>query len=345
MIKFFIIGTALCASLLANAAAESNWRELWDRKSSDAWYARSEAELRAQASAGNANAMWVLAAKMYQNQRYDEFVEWRTRAAKAGSVQAITEQAIQLKQTNIVEAIKLLEQMSATGYPMAKIELAGSLLAGDKDKDFRFIKPDVGRAVELYQQAADERAINAWVQLSQLYACGIGEPRNNGELPAVLMLKAANAGNADAMTVMSRRFRLGFGVEQDLLAATTWAMRENFQYQRRIRPDHPPGLFDWITADPGPDDETLRNLSTLFEDALLKKSPQALEALAAKHIAGENGKPNLPRAAALLTLAERARSATAAAKRAEISPRFTDEDKQAYNRDLNWMTYVSENGN
>jgi hypothetical protein len=343
MIKFFIIGLALCSALLSGAA-ESNWREIWDRKSWAAWNARPEAELRAQAAAGNANAMWVLAAKLYRNQKFDEFVEWRTRAAKAGSVQAITEQAIQLKQTNIIEAVKLLEQMSATGYPIAKIQLAGSLLAGSTDPSFRFIKPDVGRAVELYQQAADENAINAWVQLAQLYACGIGEPRNEGERPAVLFLKGANAGNSDAMSEMARRFRFGFGVDQDFLAATSWAIRVNI-HERHIRGDDAPAVTHWITADFGPEDQTLRNLSILFGDALLKRSPKALDTLAAMHVAGENGKPSLPRAAALLTLAERAHSTSAAAKYAEISARFTDEDKDAYKRDLTWMTSVSEVGN
>jgi TPR repeat protein len=322
-------------------AATADWRELWDSQKWRAWQAKPESVLRAEAAQGGANAMWMLAVKLYNEHGGKEAQEWRDKAAKAGSVQAITEIAVQSLHTDIRQSVKTLEQMAATGYPPAKFDLADTLIGGGIDQKFQYVEADIARAVELLQQAADERSVDAWLRLAQLYACGVGEPRNDGERPAALWLKCANAGRTEAMLEMAQRYRFGFGVDKDFLAATGWGARENFQTVRQILGGHFPEPADWVGPRRGPDEETLQKITMLFANGLLRNSRASLETLAQMHIAGENGKPNLPRAVALLTFAERAGSPSAAATRAEIERKLDDNGKEAVKRDLAWMTEAS----
>jgi len=169
----------------------------------------------------------------------------------------------------------------------------------------------------------------------------VGEPRHDGERPAALWLKCANAGRTEAMSEMAQRYRFGFGVDEDLLAAAGWGAREHFQSAREILGGHRPDPADWVGPRRGPEEETLRKITTLFANGLSGNSREALEALAQMHIAGENGKPNLARAAALLTIAERAASPSAAGRRAEIERKLDDNGKDALKRDLAWMTEAS----
>jgi TPR repeat protein len=338
-----IVGIVL--SIAASRGEEGNWRELWDRKSLQAWYAKSEAQLRSESAAGNANAMWVLSNKLHDRKSYDQAAEWRAKAIEAGCVPAITESAGQLRYTDIPSAFKTLERMSATGYPWAKVKLADILIAGAMDKSFHYIKPDASRAIDLLQQAADERSGDAFLRLAQLYACGVGEPRNDGERPAALFLKAANAGFEDAMLEMAQRSRIGFGVEKDFLAAAGWATRARFQRLRVMIAGHVPEPDEWIGAGHGDEEKALRRLSLLFADALEKHSPEALTKLAALHAFGELGKKNLPRAAALYAIAQKAGSNSAASHLNSIQSGLNEEEKTAMQRDLAWMNNFVPIGN
>src|SRR5438067_5368645 len=135
------------------------WRQLWDRAGNIAWFAKPEADLRKQANGGNAVAMWVLGWILHDEKQYDESRRWREKAADAGLPQAMTEKAEGgMLHDDLRGALEILEKAAATGYPQAKCVLAGTLLGGAIDKNQFYVKANPARAVELYQQAADERA-------------------------------------------------------------------------------------------------------------------------------------------------------------------------------------------
>lgn len=318
-------------------AAAVDWREAWDAEPRQRWLSKPEAELRKEANAGGPMAMWMLAVRLYNERSNTEAKQWRDKAASAEVPQAMTEVAHWATFTNLQMAIPLLEKAAATGYPIAKANLARILVAGRTDPMQFEVKPNPGRAVELLQQALDERAVEAWMELATLYAAGVGEPRNDGETPVRLFARAANSGNVDAMNEMARRRRIGYGVEKDLLSSATWAARARLKHFFRYG-----GLSnkptDWVGADEGPDETILRNISNLYAEAFEKESVKAILELASMSATGQHGAPNLPRAAALYTLAERAGETSAAAERRELESKFTAEEREALQFELRWMT-------
>jgi TPR repeat protein len=324
---------ANCAEL---TAISSDWRQLWDRSLRAQWYSKPVADLRKQADAGQGVAMWILADRSSFETNYVQAAEWRHKAAQAGLAQAVLNE-VRLE-SDLAAALQQLEKIVASGYPEAKVALARALLSSAIDAKQFYNKPNPGRAVELLQEAVAEGSVGACIELATLYACGVGEPRNDGERPAALWEKAAEAGNGDAMKELARRYRLGFSVEKDLLLAGAWAAREAHTKTSLIIESGPIESMEWAGLRARGDDSAWRRISTLFDEALAKGSGAAFLELASLHAEGNYGKPNLPRATALYVLAERFGNSSAAAKRGELESKLDEQGRARLKADLTWMT-------
>lgn len=82
--------------------------------------------------------------------------------------------------------------------------------------------PDFSQTVPLLQRCVDLGCHRAEYQLAMLYASGIGEPRHDGERPAVLLEKARAAGVSLAYLELAQRYRSGFGVSKNLVRSARY---------------------------------------------------------------------------------------------------------------------------
>src|SRR5688500_16898125 len=132
---------------LSAAESSTDWRQAWHREFTQAWQAKSDNVVRAEAESGNAVAMWYWASRLYHAERFVEAAAWREKAAKAGLPQGLTEQAEDLAEKDIMGAVAMLEKAAATGFPGAKISLAKTLLGGEIDTQHKYITASPARAV------------------------------------------------------------------------------------------------------------------------------------------------------------------------------------------------------
>jgi TPR repeat protein len=315
----FILITAVATS--AVDPAWTDWRELWlpDRRAR--WESKSVAELRREAQAGNAVAMHSLFQRLYAEHNVratEEANEWVKKAAAAGLPQAV----IWVEITNnsdrpeeVKRRFAIYEKLAATGYPEAQVGLARLLTDGP-------LKPDLTRAIALTRAAHGQGSTTAYFELANMYARGIGEPRNAEETPTKLLLKAAEWENKSAMEAMVVRHHLGLGVEKDgLLQAAFYA---------RIKAYGPAGpRFDEVAKSSSTE---TRALFDLFTRALLERRRTDLVKLAEMHEAGVQGKTNLVRAAALFTLAD------APARADAVTRNLDDDQKKRVKEDIEWLS-------
>jgi uncharacterized protein len=115
--------------------------------------------------------------------------------------------------------IARLEAVAAQGATDYQYALALELLKGTH------AEVDEERALELFRAAANRGHADARFKLAELYASGIGEPRNADESPMNLYLGLAQRGNRDASAALAQRYLQGLGTERDLLQAARWAWR------------------------------------------------------------------------------------------------------------------------
>ncbi len=318
-----------CFCKALGASEPPDWKPLADSQTRREWWAKSESEVRRAAEAGNASAMWILAWKLQQRKQSDEFKSWLKKAEDAGLPQALTGRAEVNRQTDLKSALADFEKASATGYPEAKTDLADILVAGDVDSQGFFVKADTTRAVELLQQALDDGHIRACAPLAELYTSGIGEPRHAGERPVALLQRACKAGDFNGVGALSTRLRLGWGIEKDLLEAAGWMARARHFNRGGSDLEHE-------TAD----EESFSLLCSKYESALMEDSQPALVELAGWHEKGFHGKANIPRAIALYTLAQRAGSTPASAKKKELELKLDGAGREAVKVELEWMDRV-----
>lgn len=182
-----------------------------------------------------------------------------------------------------------IQAEAANGAPEAKLALGEEYLEG------RFIAVDEARAVELIRAAADAGLPAAQFELAEMYACGMGEPRHEGETPFRLYRLAGDKGHRGAMAQLARRYRLGLGTERDLLEAARWLARTAAETVSPVRDF----LNDRGEPRPqlAPEDRPLAGFLALYLRARRNADPATMLQVGRAFLAGENGKPNFVTAA------------------------------------------------
>jgi len=317
--KKILLLLAFFASTVAFSAEPVDWRALWDGDKSD-WWDKPTEELRRLAAEKNPYAIMALANKLYGEDE-SESKKLRLQAIDLGFPQAMLWLA-EDSETPEAQATALTARAAEMGFPRAELRLAVIAFDGG-------FRPDYDKALRLLRKAADGGYSDAMVDLAQVYATGIGEPRNDADKPIALLRAAARIGNLDAAQELEKRFRLGTGTEIDLLVSAYYYYRV-----RLVRPEQNGGFNRKFELSRNPNKDAIELLQTLFENAFTRRDNAALLELAKLHQTGTHGKPNLPRACAILTVAN---SPEAAAKAKLLNP----EDQKAMDRDLQWMKVQS----
>lgn len=115
-----------------------------------------------------------------------------------------------LAKNNISALLKELEYRSKKGIP-ASLWILGNIYL-----DNQLIPPDYKKAIDLFQQSADQDYPPAQVSLA---SCIIKE---NSELSFTLFKSAAHQGNVQAQKLMAMFYETGYCVEKDINAAIHW---------------------------------------------------------------------------------------------------------------------------
>lgn len=182
-----------------------------------------------------------------------------------------------------------LEAEATRGVPRAQIELAREYLEG------RLVPVDENRALELFRAAAEKGADTAQFELAEMYACGMGEPRHDGETPFRLYEAAANQGHGNAMVQLARRYRYGLGTERDLLEAARW------MYRAMGKTSSPTQFLLDASGEPLPqlaaEDQVFATFLSIYLKAWRTADPAAMLEVGRAFLEGQNGKPNHANAA------------------------------------------------
>lgn len=332
--KIFFRILSVCISAAATFAADTiNWREIWDGDKLD-WWQKSIPELRKLVEQKNPFATLILADKLIHTNE-PEAVKLRQQAVDYGLPQAMFWLS-ESQDTPPSQKLSLIIRAAELDYPRAQTEMAKIV--------FRInIRPDYDKALALLRSAVDQGDIDALSSLAQLYSAGIGEPRSEKEQPINLLRAAYQRGDQDVADDLEARFRTGIGTDIDLLESAYFYYRQKERRLQNFRPSPVAQRLN-IREDPlgmtaikrqsdirnVPNRVTIERLDTLFEDAFMRRNNAALLELAKLHETGTHGKVNLPRAYAMLVVAN---SAEAAAKTKTLSA----DDVKAFDRNLEWM--------
>lgn len=161
------------------------------------------------AEAGNSEAQYEVAETFFN-------APWRQEAANPQG------------EKYLFQALKWYEKAAQQQHRMAQWKLASCYLTGHGTE----INEE--RAVEWLRTAADGGYWPALRDLAELYASGVGEPRNSGETPMRIWQKLATISNyeppgyrvqADAFKNILFRYQLALGTPKDLVAASEWYCR------------------------------------------------------------------------------------------------------------------------
>lgn len=207
----------------------------------------------------------------------------------------------------------------------------------------RNIRPDYDKALALLRSAVDRDDTEAFANLAQLYSVGIGEPRSEKEKPINLFRAAYERGEWSVEDDLEMRVRTGVGTEIDLLESAYFYHRERVRRLQNFRPSPSMERLNF-RQDPlamvslkrqsdlrhDPNRPTIEYLDALFEKAFMRQDNAALLELSKLHESGSHGKANLPRAYAMLTLAN---SPDGVAKAKTLN----GDDAQALERNLQWL--------
>ncbi len=157
----------------------------------------------------------------------DIAVEYYRKASEAGDLGATTTLAFMYRlgrgvPRDIGEMVRLMSIAAEGGYHFAQYRLAQTYMTGDGipgGVDASLNIPDVNKALQLLEAAADQGNTNATLELAELYADnGNGVPENLEGL-ARLTQRAADKNEPDAIATLGFLFEKGRGVEADPLRA------------------------------------------------------------------------------------------------------------------------------
>jgi TPR repeat protein len=152
-------------------------------------------------------------------------MKWLGKGAEAGYPLAQCESGykhenpMNREPANMPEAVRWYRLAAGQGNAWGQFYLGRCYL------ESRGVEWSEEKALELMRQAADQDNAQALFKLAELYARGIGEPRDASDRPMRLLQRAARAGCERAYEVIVLRYQCGVGCERDLVAAAEWYCR------------------------------------------------------------------------------------------------------------------------
>lgn len=217
---------------------------------------------RQSAEHGSADAMWVMH-NLYENgigvdKDRGEAERWLVKSAELGNPRAQTSlgshhQSPSLETTNRVgenpasmaEAIKWYRRAADQKWADGQYRLALCYLEGNG------VELDEERGLELMRAAADQELPRALVELSELYARGIGESRGPNDEPMALLRRAEQIRSTGSYGVYNRPYDFlifrtvyGIGTPRDLVSAAEWytqaALVGAYNYSLQDKLDYSP---------------------------------------------------------------------------------------------------------
>jgi TPR repeat protein len=187
--------------------------------------------------------MWVMH-NLYENgkgvrQDLAEADRWLLKGAEGGSLRAQTSLGYHHEYpshdsghrvgdgaASMAEAVKWYRRAADQNWADGQYRLASCYLEG------KGVEPDEEHGLQLMRAAADKGHAKALVDLVELYAQGVGEPRNPDDEPMQLLERAVQVREEGPYGVYNRPydlliFRLEFGIRtaRDLVAAAEWYCR------------------------------------------------------------------------------------------------------------------------
>jgi uncharacterized protein len=198
---------------------------------------------RQAAEHGLADAMWMVHL-FYEAGRGvtkddGEAMRWLRMGAEAGSARAQVAlgyhnqnpgresgNRVGDQPASMAEAVKWYRRAAEQDWPDGQYRLAGCYLQG------KGVELDEERGLELMRAAADADHCKAMVELTELYARGIGEPCNRQDEPLQWLQRAEKHKEQGTYGIYKRpydllvfRYEHGIGTDQDLVTAASWYIR------------------------------------------------------------------------------------------------------------------------
>ena len=222
------------------------------------------------------------------------------------------------------------------------MKLADIYLAGE------YVEQDEARGLELVQEAADHDSPEALSKLADLYACGIGEPRDENDRPFVLLCRAIRFSpptrqqNNDFASVLYR-CETGLGTDRDLVATAQWHCRaamsnivDYFGRPEYILSDKfdatsPPKVYPYFTVLGSPQ---LRPVLAAYLKAAARRDAGAAQQLGTMYLTGKDAPRNAAKAWPWFKLAAQYGAPEAAAKISQAEAGMTtvelEQDQQQF---------------
>ncbi|HEX7860564.1 MAG TPA: tetratricopeptide repeat protein [Verrucomicrobiae bacterium] len=270
-------------------------------------------ETRALAKEGDVVANYYLFLKLRNSEKAEEIKEANTalqKAFKAELPQAIL--AYAKRETDAEERFHWTKKAATTGYPAAQLALGELHILGHGTP------MDLERGLGLVRAAYDLKVPDSETVLAELYAAGIGAPRNTSEKPAALFMAAAHDNHPKAMLELHERYLFGYLVVRDQLEASRWILNAGI---------HNKEVLDRYLDDdgksrtqPSADLDSFAKTLAVYGQALVHKQPEALKSVAEWYQHGSVGRKSAVRAYALASLVQ---------DKEKISPQFVEQLKAA----------------
>ena len=302
------------ASLFASRPkAPLSWQVLLNPADVKYWENMPLIEARSLARDGNVVANYYLFLKLRDSESSEEIKEANAalqRAFKAEFPQAQLAHAN--RETDAEERFFWTKKAASTGFPTAQLALGKLHIMAHGTP------MDVERGLGLVRAAYDLKVPDAEVVLAELYASGVGTPRNLKEKPAALYLAAARSNQKEAMLELHERYLSGYLVVRDQLEASRWLVNAGL---------HDKAVFDRYLDEtgksvpqPSPDLDRFAKTLAVYGQAVIHKQPEAIKHVAEWYEHGSVGRKSAIRAYALATLVK---------DKEKITPEFVDRLKSA----------------
>jgi TPR repeat protein len=281
------------------------------------------------ANAGNAYAECVLG-------DHYEYPDWQGSGAKKW-----------LPKANLVEAIRWYRRSAEQNWAGGQYHLGLCYLKG------KAVEVDEARGLKLVRAAADQNLEAAVKELADLYARGVGEPRNEADRPVHLLVRAK------AWSDLVLRYEYGLGTARDLIMAAQYYCKGAMThspfydgYSLEDKTEFNPPKRTWGTPmitpvdkhvqilgvpdDIEPSDDVLHALSFYLKSAA-GDGPAAVQ-IGNYYLNGQNVPKSTMRAWVWFTVAARAGSSEASEKAAEVETQMTSDEFKTAKQELSEQT-------
>jgi len=309
------------------------------------------------AGLGNAYAMYELYLTYWNGKGTgtdrEEAMKWLVKGAESGDPDAQRTLGFRYQNptnqepVNIAEAVRWYKLAAAQGEPGGQYYLGLCLLEGAG------VEWNDEEALLLIRKAAAREHGRAMVKLAELYARGIGAPRNPQEAPVELLRRAGGAGSKDACEELVFRYSYGLGAPYDLVTAAEWycrgALAGDWRYtiEDKLAPGPQPHALAsfrssteryWLSAcRPNDESERLMPVLSLYVKAARDSDSRSPMELAERYLAGIDSAPDPLNAWVWLSIAGERGAAGASAKLAGAEKEMNAEQSKKAKEKLQAM--------